>query len=271
MPKQLSTFDINGRLLLSSAAGTNGQVLTSGGSGTTPTWTTVSGGSFTGGTLTSNLTLVAGNTSVYPLTFTANAGAPTATAGVMDYTGDLLEFTTSGTATGRLMLPATAWAYSNASATQATSSTAQSIFQAGARTLTLEANKTYYFKLVLAYSTAFTSGGPSFGRFVPTFSNAQQEIFYTVSTAYGASAYSGRITASTASQITPSFSASGSGVTTITGFFRTNATTGGTIEFKYDLSSGGSAGITMLAGCYQQIVKLGSGAASPAVISGAWA
>jgi hypothetical protein len=44
MPKQLSTFDINGRLLLSSAAGTSGQVLTSGGTGTTPTWTTITGG-----------------------------------------------------------------------------------------------------------------------------------------------------------------------------------------------------------------------------------
>lgn len=40
MPKQLSTFDITGRLLLSGAAGTSGQALTSAGTGNTPTWTT---------------------------------------------------------------------------------------------------------------------------------------------------------------------------------------------------------------------------------------
>ena len=229
-----------------------------------------SGETFTGGTLNSELKLVSGDTTVYPLTFISNTNPPNANAGTLDYDGDKFNATTSGTATGRMMIPAVAWAYSNASATQATSSTSQSIFQAGARTLTLEANKTYYFKLVLVYTTSFSAGGASSGRLVPTFSSTPQEIFYAVSTAYGATSYSNRITATTPGQITPFFSASGSGTIIIEGFFRSNATTGGTIEFKYDLNSGGSAGITMLAGCYEQVIKLGSGASSPTVVSGAW-
>lgn len=256
---------------LNGSVGSSGQVLTSAGAGATPTWTTVSGGSFTGGTLTSDLVLAAGSASVEPLTFQANSATPTATSGAMDYDGEKFYATTSGTATGRLMLPAVAWAYSNASATQATGTTAQSIFQAGARSLTLEANKTYYFKLFLLWSLQWTAGGPNTGRLDPTFSNAPQEIIYGVTTIASSSAYSNRATATTATNITPAISGGSAGTTTIEGFFRSNATTGGTVEFKYSVSSGGTGGVTMLAGCYQQVMKINSGASSPAVISGAWA
>lgn len=259
-------------VLLNGSAGTAGQVLTSAGGGATPTWTTPSaGGSFTGGTLTSDLVLVAGTGTVRPIVFRSNTGTPTASAGMVDYDGDKFYATTSGTATGRMMLPATAWAYSNASATQATSTTAQSIFQIGARTLPLEANKTYYFKLVLAWNIAWTSGGPNTGRLDPTFSNAPQEINYVVTTLTSSSAFSNRVTATTAANITPAISTNNTaGITTIEGFFRSNATTGGTVEFKYSVSSGGTGGITMLAGCQEQIIKIGSGASSPTVISGTW-
>jgi len=271
MPKQLSTFDINGRLLLSGAAGTNGQVLTSGGSGTTPTWTTVSGGTFTGGTLTSDLILAAGSASVEPIRFQVNSVAPTATSGAMDYDGDIFYATTSGTATGRLMVPAIARVFSNANATAATTNSSQSIFQSGARALTLEAAKTYYFRLNLGVNFTY-SAVPAAIQLVPTFSQTPVAINYSAVFASGTSGgvQSFRTTSTSAVSVSPTLSASVTGATILVeGFFRTNATTGGTVEFKYQISSGGGSSATAQTGTLLEIEKIGTGA--PGIISGAWA
>ena len=231
-----------------------------------------SGGTFTGGTLNSELKLVSGDTTVYPLTFISNNNPPNANAGTLDYDGDKFNATTSGTSTGRMMLRASAIAYSNANATAATTNTSQSIFQAGARTLTLEANKTYYFRLSLGFTISFPAGGPFAVQLVPTFSNAPQDINYTAQHFSTTSVNNFRITSVSASTITGSFTGAASNQNIIIeGFFRSNATTGGTVEFKYQLSTpspGGSA--TMNTGCLQEIVKIGSATSAPGVISGAW-
>jgi len=258
-------------IILNASAGTSGQVLTSAGAGATPTWTTVSGGTFTGGTLTSDLVLAAGSGTVEPLRFQTNSATPTVTAGAWDYDGDIFYAVTSGTATGRLMVPANAVVFSNANATAATTNSSQSIFQAGARALTLEAAKTYYFRLNLGVNFTF-SAVPAAIQLVPTFSQVPVAINYSAVFASGTSGgvQSFRTTSTSAVSVSPTLSASVTGATILVeGFFRSNATTGGTVEFKYQISTGGGSSATAQTGSLLEIRKIGTGA--PGIIAGAWA
>jgi hypothetical protein len=87
---------------LNGSVGTSGQVLTSAGTGATPTWTTISG-SFTGGTLTSSLTVRAGTTTAAtaPIYFQSGTNLTTPVAGAVEYDGLVQYFTpaTGATAT----------------------------------------------------------------------------------------------------------------------------------------------------------------------------
>jgi hypothetical protein len=233
---------------------------------------TMAGGSFTGGTLTSDLVLAAGSGTVEPLTFQTNSSTPTATSGALDYDGDKFYAVTSGTTTGRLMLPIKAWAYSNANATSATTNTAQSIFPIGARTLPLEAGKTYYFRLNLGANFTF-SAVPASIQLVPTFSNAPVSIYYNAMFISGTSGgvQSFRATATTAQNISPTLGSTTSNSTiVIEGYFQSNATTGGTVEFKYQINTGGGSSATILSNSYEEIVKIGTGASAPLAVSGSW-
>lgn len=221
-------------------------------------------------TVNSNLTIGASSGVYAPLVLTAGTNTTSVAAGAVEYNGDLLNFTTSGTATGRLMLPATAWAYANAASSAATTTTPVAIFPVGARTLTLEAGKTYYFRLNLNYTATFTSGSAQV-QLVPTFTNAPVSISYTFQYSPGTpgNAYSGRYTTTTASNISNTIGATQTNATTIVeGYFQSNATTGGTVTFNFQMNSTGSSTV-MNAGSFQQITKLGTGV--PAAVSGAWA
>jgi hypothetical protein len=234
--------------------------------------TMAGGGSFTGGTLTSDLVLAAGSGTVEPLTFQTNSSTPTATSGALDYDGDKFYASTSGTTTGRLMLPIKAWAYSNANATSATTNTAQSIFPIGARTLPLEAGKTYYFRLNLGANFTF-SAVPASIQLVPTFSNTPVSIYYNAMFISGTSGgvQSFRATSTAAQNISPTLGSTTSNSTiVIEGYFQSNATTGGTVEFKYQINTGGGSSATMLANSYEEIIKIGTGASAPLVVSGSW-
>ena len=211
----------------------------------------------------------AGTSSAPPIKLTSGANA-TLTAGAIEYNGDLLTLVHSGTATGRNMVQATAWAFANANSSAATTTTPVSIFQSGARALTLEAGKTYYFKLNLGFIATFTSGTAAI-QLVPTFSNAPVSINYTAlyhpGTAGSAQAY--RISTTTATAISPSITATQTNAGVIVeGYFQSNATTGGTVEFKFQMSATGSSTV-VINGSYQQVTKIGTGV--PAVVSGAWA
>ena len=63
---------------------------------------TTSGGSFAGGTLTSNLTLDDGTTSISPLTFQSGTNLTTVTAGAVEYDGTVF-YQTSSTTPGRAL------------------------------------------------------------------------------------------------------------------------------------------------------------------------
>jgi hypothetical protein len=195
----------------------------------------------------------------------------TAASGLLDYNGDIYTLTTTGTSAGKGTIFAPAWAYSNANATAATTNTPQSIFPTGARTLTLEAGKTYFFKLNLSVNLSFSSG-PAAIQLVPTFANAPVSIYYNSMFISGTSGgvLSSRVLTTTATSVSPTLSSTTSNSTIfVEGYFRSNATTGGTVEFKYQISTGGGSTATMLANSYQQITKIGSTA--PAIISGGWA
>lgn len=89
MTRELSNgINLKGPFQLSGAAGTSGQILTSAGSDAVPTWSPAGG--FTGGTLTSNLRLAAGTTSLSPLTFQSGTNLTSATVGALEYDGKVI-------------------------------------------------------------------------------------------------------------------------------------------------------------------------------------
>lgn len=164
------------------------------------------------------------------------------------------------------------WVFSNANATAATTTTSQSIFQSGARSFALTAGKTYYFQLKVDLSISFPAGSPFAVRLDPTFSQAPQSINYHSSffTTGSNSPYTALITATGVQQVTQSFSAGSSGYLLVDGFFRANATTGGTVEFKYQLSVGSPGGsATARTGSWLKITDLGVSTA-PGIIAGTW-
>lgn len=219
----------------------------------------------------SYLSLAAGTATAgqAPLKFTSGTNLTNTEAGAVEYTGDIYTMTTSGTATGRGIIPARMLVYSNANSSAATTTTPVAIFQSGARALTLEAAKTYQFKLVMHATATFTSGTATI-QFVPTFSQTPVSINYVTkwipSTA--GNSLSTRQTATGAATISPSITATISGLIEIEGTFQSNATTGGTITMNFQMSTTGSSTV-INSGAYQRIMKIGTGA--PAIISGTWA
>jgi hypothetical protein len=219
----------------------------------------------------SYLSLAAGTATAgqAPLKFTSGTNLTNTEAGAVEYTGDLITVTNSGTATGRAVITNTYWVYSNANSGAATTTTPVAIFQTGARALTLEAAKTYYFKILMQATSTFTSGTAAI-QFAPTFTQTPVSINYVSkwipSTA--GNALSTRQTATTAASVSPSITATISGVIEIEGTFQSNAATGGTITMNFQMSTTGSSTV-INSGAYQQIMKIGT--AAPATISGTWA
>jgi hypothetical protein len=139
-------------ITLNGSVGTSGQVLTSAGVGATPTWTTVSGGgSFTGGTLTSDLILAAGSGTVEPLTFQTNSATPATTSGAMDYDGTVF-YQTSNTNPGRALSTQDYYyvSSSNYIVDFSGSGAVQSMLDATTKGITVAAGTTYEFELSAA-------------------------------------------------------------------------------------------------------------------------
>jgi hypothetical protein len=151
--KILTNLDLRGDILVNGTANsTNGYVLTSNGSGSV-SWAAAAGGSFTGGTLTSNLTLAAGTTSLSPLTFQSGTNLTTVTAGANEYDGTVF-YQTSNTTTGRALktqtyeyvLPQTPAGYDFSGGTTTQSLLADSTGSITTRGITLVAGTTYEFE-----------------------------------------------------------------------------------------------------------------------------
>jgi hypothetical protein len=145
-----STITLNG------SVGTSGQVLTSAGAGATPTWTTVSGGTFTGGTLTSNLTLAAGTTSLSPLTFQSGTNLTTVTAGANEYDGTVF-YQTSNITPGRALKTQNYYYISSSdfAIDFSESGAVQSMIGGPTTGITVAAGTTYEYEIELAVQHQF--------------------------------------------------------------------------------------------------------------------
>jgi hypothetical protein len=157
-------------IFLNGAAGTAGQVLTSAGNGSTPTWTTVSGGgSFTGGTLTSDLVLAAGSTAVEPLTFQTNTSTVGTVSGAMEYDGTVF-YQTSNTNPGKALATQNYYYVSNADYGPdfTIDSVAKSLLGASTRGITVAAGTTYEYELYTAISHQFVTTGSISGDYLIT-------------------------------------------------------------------------------------------------------
>jgi hypothetical protein len=135
-------------ITLNGQVGTSGQVLTSAGAGATPTWTTVSGGSFTGGTLTSGLVLATGTTTLQPLKFVAGTNLTTPVTGVKEYDGTVF-YSTANTNPGRALETQSYYYVSNSDfyIDYSGSGASQSMFGGPTTGLTVAAGTTYEFEL----------------------------------------------------------------------------------------------------------------------------
>jgi hypothetical protein len=151
MTRELLTgADFKGPLQLDGAAGTSGQVLTSAGAGAVPTWSAAGG--FSGGTLTSNLTLATGTSSLSPLTFQSGSLLTSETAGAAEFDGKVL-YTTP---VSRGVSPSVMLYRLESNYVGSNSNTAQPVFGVG---VTLQSSTVYAFEYRCAVTKS--TGGTS--------------------------------------------------------------------------------------------------------------
>jgi hypothetical protein len=262
----LSGADFKGPLQLNGAAGTSGQVLTSAGSGAIPTWSPAGG--FTGGTLTSNLTLAAGTTSLSPLTFQSGTLLTSATAGAAEFDGKVLYSTPAS----RGVSPSMMFYRLESNYVGSNVNTAQSVFGVG---VTLAASTVYAFeyKCAITKSTGGTSHslGVSFGgtatvnNILYLGTNGDRTLALPTSTS---------TQNSIAISNTSNFSITGTASTTTRSqwwFFSgtVSIATGGTFIPQYTLSAAPGGAYSTVAGSYFAIWPIGADGANTSV--GPWA
>lgn len=269
MTRELLTgADFKGPLQINGSAGTSGQLLASQGDGAIPQW--VAAGGFSGGTLTSNLTLASGTTSLSPLTLQSGTNLTTAVAGAVEYDGKVVYSTPAG----RGVSPSMMFYRLNANLTGSNVSTEQPVYGVG---VTLQAGTIYAFSGIyqLQKSTNSTSHtiGTSFGG-TATLNNINAGILWTraaVATASANmdsfSAYHAFATSAANLVLTGSIAtANQTFVARIAGTVSINA--GGTFIPQYKLSANGGPYAT-LAGSYFSIWPIGAAGANVSV--GPWA
>jgi hypothetical protein len=137
------------KVVITDSGNAIGTLATTGASGTTflrgdGTWATPSA-SFTGGTLTGNLTLAVGTSSLNPLVFQANTSTPATTSGQADYDGTVF-YKTANTNPGRALDVQTYYYVGTWTPDFTSSTTAQSFLGGGTVGITLAAGTTYEYE-----------------------------------------------------------------------------------------------------------------------------
>lgn len=237
------TGTVTNAMLVNSAITVNGSAIALGGSvsGLAPTASP---------TFTGTVTVPAGGATSAPLLLQSGTLMTTPSAGVVEYTAPAM-FATAG-ATGRGILYAPQMIRLDATRTKPTNNTTlESLFTGaslGSTTLTngtlaLVANTLYYFEAFYLISTTAsgTAGGVSVGF---TFSNAQQSIQYRY-LGYGQTSSttqtSGYATVATTTTVTATATTATNYVVELKGWFKTNATTGGTLRPDFAQSVAGTS------------------------------
>jgi hypothetical protein len=245
-------------LTLPTSAGSNNQVLKTDGSGNL-SWTDkfVLGA----GTATANTA---------PLKFTSGTNLTTAEAGAVEYNGTAV-FSTGTAASGRGVVLAPTMVRLNADRTKAANDTTlEAIFDSANDALALAANVLYYFKGVLFFSKTATSSASTI-QLAFSFSNTQQDIAYTSIANISSAVNAVRITSAAASNttsgtVTGAYTAS----ILIEGWFKSNATTGGTVTPQWTQSfAGTSVTPSVLSGSFIMIQPMSSNP-SATLIAGNW-
>lgn len=267
MTRELLTgADLKGPLQLDGAAGTSGQILTSAGAGAIPTWSPAGG--FTGGTLTSNLTLAAGTSSLSPLTLQSGTNLSTAAAGAVEYDGKVVYSTPAG----RGVSPSMMLYRLNSGLVGSNVNTAQAVFGVG---VTLAASTVYAFeyKFALTKTAGVTSHtiGLGFGG-TATVNN----IFYCGTSTGAASTLPDYITSTGFTAITSTSNFTSSAAVGAATNYRTFALTGtvsinagGTFIPQYTLSAAPGGAYTTITGSFFAIWPIGAAGANTSV--GPWA
>lgn len=203
----------------------------------------------------------------------------TATSGLIDFDADSFFFTNNANTSGKGINLAPHMIYRNAT-NIGVANTATSIF-GNTNGITLDAGKLYYFRGILDATCTFNTNNSAL-QLLWTFSNAPTSISYmawvenygTANTRQALSTTTAgvtKITQTTATSITEALSASGSRVIRIEGFFKSNATTGGTADLRYQGSAATSTW-TMNAGSWLQVQKVGlASALNVSYLAGNWA
>jgi hypothetical protein len=226
-----------------------------------------SGSSFTGGTLTNNLTLAAGTTSLSPLTFQSGTNLTSATAGAIEYDGKSIYATTS-TSHGRGLVQAANFYRLNADLAGTTATTAQKTFGVG---ITVAASTVYEFEylFVLSKASGTTSHSISvnFGG-TATINNAMHFVNETSSNTTGLAA---ALLSATSMSTGLSYNMGTIANVSLTGMGRgtVSINASGTLIPQYTLSANPGAAYSTLAGSYFAIWPIGAAGANTSV--GAWA
>ena len=232
-----------------------------------------------GGTLTGQLNLAAGTTSIVPLDFnTTGALLTTPAVGSMETVTDGIYYTnnpgTTSTGPGRGVLLPKHMVFSLATSSTSASTTPVNVFAAANDVLSvLEPAKLYRFRA--KYFHANTYGGSSFNVAINfAFSNAPTAIKYTFKT-YPASAassvnYVGQ-SAVTAATTIVLVSTNAGYFTEVDGYFTTHATLTSTLtpQFACTSTPGGGGNAAIAAGSWIEIEKLGT--STQTLIAGNWA
>jgi hypothetical protein len=229
-------------------------------------------GAFSGGTLTSNLTLAAGTTSASPLTLQSGTNLTSASAGAVEYDGKVI-YTTPSATSGRSISPSLMLYRLNSNFTGGTGTGAQPVFNAG---ITLVAGTVYAFRsdFLLSKTAGTTSHtlGILFGG-TATLNN----IFYKAAETRSTTAVPGVGTGSVVTaHITVATNATLSSAITqatfsasylLQGTISVNA--GGTFIPQYQLSANPGGAYSTYAGSYFEIWPIGAAGANTSV--GSWA
>jgi hypothetical protein len=219
------------------------------------------------------LELAAGTTSKAPLGFTAGSKLTTADAGSVEYDGAAFYMTQQST-TGQGLVMAGQMVRLDADRTKPTNNTTlEAVFDAANDTISLAANTLYYFKgMYLINTTASGTAGAATMGF--TFSNAQQSIAYRSlghTTASSTAQNTLLTTLASATAVTATNTAAASYCIEFEGWFKSNATTGGTLVPGFAQSQVGTSAAPVAAAYSWFMLMPVSATTTINAIAGNWA
>ena len=227
-------------------------------------------------TATNTIVPATNSTTVAPIQLTAGTALTTPLKGAIEFDANRLYFTQAQTsAAGRGYISAKQMVVASGNSGAATTTTPVSPFAAANDVLSsIEPASLYRFRGRYKWTATFTSGTANI-QMLFAFSNAPAAFNYdfrtlplTPATLSTTASRVGTITVTTATQISPSISATISHVTEFEGFFTSHATLASTLTPQFQMSATGSSTVATTFSFFE-IEKVG--ASTDTLIAGNWA